>query len=149
MPRRELICGYAEILKHALIKDEKFFNFLKTNTNKILKLETKKLIESIRKSVLIKLKFTEKDFKEKRLRMKLNFGHTFAHALEAKNKYSNKLNHGEAVLLGMLIATKISVLCKVCSKEIYEELIKYIRNYQLIIYLIIYLSKKLVLQSNL
>ena len=65
LPRRELICGYAEILKHALIQDEKFFNFLKTNTNKILKLETKKLIESIRKSVLIKLKFTERDFKEK------------------------------------------------------------------------------------
>ena len=78
--------------------------------------------------------------------MKLNFGHTFAHALEAKNKYSNKLNHGEAVLLGMLIATKFQYAK--CSKEIYE-LIKYIRNYQLIIYLLIYLSKKLVLQSNL
>ena len=141
LPRRELICGYAEILKHALIQDEKFFNFLKTNTNKILKLETKKLIESIRKSVLIKLKFTEKDFKEKKLRMKLNFGHTFAHALEAKNKYSNKLNHGEAVLLGMLIATKISVLCKVCSKEIYEELIKIYKKLS-INYLFNYLSLK-------
>ena len=141
LPRRELICGYAEILKHALIKDKKFFNFLKTNTNKILKLENKKLIESIRKSVLIKLKFTERDFKEKKLRMKLNFGHTFAHALEAKNKYSNKLNHGEAVLLGMLIATKISVLCKVCSKEIYEELIKIYKKLS-INYLFNYLSLK-------
>ena len=62
-----------------------------------MSLENKKLIKSIHKSCKIKLKFTEKDFKEKKLRMKLNFGHTFAHALEIQNKYSNKLNHGEAV----------------------------------------------------
>ena len=54
--------------------------------------------------------------------MKLNFGHTFAHALEIQNKYSNKLNHGEAVLVGMLIALKISKLQKLCSEKTYYEI---------------------------
>ena len=49
--------------------------------------------------------------------MKLNFGHTFAHALEIQNKYSNKLNHGEAVLIGMLIAVKISKFKKLCFRK--------------------------------
>ena len=115
LPKREIICGYAEILKHAIIYDKKFFNFLKKNT-KILSTKNKILVKSILKSCKIKLNFTEKDFKENNLRMKLNFGHTFAHALEIQNKYSNKLNHGEAVLIGMLIAIKISKLKNVCSK---------------------------------
>ena len=97
LPKREIICGYAEVLKHAIINDKTFFNFLKKNTNNILLLENKILVKSIIKSCKIKLNFTEKDFKERNLRMTLNFGHTFAHALEIQNKYSNKLNHGEAV----------------------------------------------------
>ena len=52
--------------------------------------------------------------------MKLNFGHTFAHALEIQNKYSNKLNHGEAVLIGMLIAIKISKFKNLCSAKILQ-----------------------------
>ena len=122
LPRREMICGYAEILKHAIINDKKFFNFLKKNTNDILSLNDKTLTKSINKSCKIKLNFTEKDFKEKGLRMKLNFGHTFAHALEIQNKYSNKLNHGEAVLVGMFIAVKISKYKKLCSDNTYNQI---------------------------
>jgi 3-dehydroquinate synthase len=51
----------------------------------------------------------------KNIRMILNFGHTFAHAIEVQNKYSKNINHGEAVLLGMLMATKLSYLKGVCS----------------------------------
>ena len=122
LPKREIICGYAEILKHAIIYDKKFFNFLKRNTKKILSLENKVLIKSIHKSCKIKLNFTEKDFKEKDIRMKLNFGHTFAHALEIQNKYSNKLNHGEAVLIGMLIAVKFSKFKKICSSNTINQI---------------------------
>ena len=68
--------------------------------------------------------FTEKDFKEKSLRMKLNFGHTFAHALEIQNKYSHKLNHGEAVLIGMILATRLSFIKKVCSKQTLDRIEK-------------------------
>ena len=122
LPRREIVCGYAEILKHAIIFDKTFFNFLKKNTNKILSFESKILIKSINRSCKIKLNFTEKDFKEKSLRMKLNFGHTFAHALEIQNKYSKKLNHGEAVLIGMLIATRISKFKNLCSSNTLNQI---------------------------
>ena len=56
-----------------------------------------------------------RDVHEKGLRMILNFGHTFAHAIEVKNNYSKRITHGEAVLSGMILATKLSVVKKVCS----------------------------------
>ena len=54
---------------------------------------------------------------KKILRMILNFGHTFAHAIEVKNNYSKKITHGEAVLSGMILATKLSVVKKICSRK--------------------------------
>ena len=69
----------------------------------------------LKKVVEIKLKIVNKDLNEKNLRMILNFGHTFAHAIEVKNNYSKKITHGEAVLAGMILATKLSVIKKVCN----------------------------------
>ena len=63
-----------------------------------------------------------KDVNEKGLRMTLNFGHTFAHAIEIKNNYSNNLKHGEAVLSGMILAARLSVVRKTCSKKVLEEI---------------------------
>ena len=54
---------------------------------------------------------------EKNLRMILNFGHTFAHAIEVKNSYSKNISHGEAVLSGMILATKLSVIKKFAQKK--------------------------------
>ncbi len=147
LPRREIICGYAEILKHAIIYDKNFFNFLKKNTNNILLLDNKILNQSIKRSCKIKLNFTEKDFRESGLRMKLNFGHTFAHALEIQNKYSNKLNHGEAVLIGMLIATKISKFKNLCSENTYDQIFNLYKNNSLINNLEKFLNKNIILKS--
>ena len=61
--------------------------------------------------------FVNQDVHEKNLRMKLNFGHTFAHAIEVKNNYSKKITHGEAVLSGMILATRLSVIKNTCSKH--------------------------------
>ena len=58
-----------------------------------------------------------KDVNEKNMRMSLNFGHTFAHAIEIKNDYSKKITHGEAVLTGMILAIKLSIICFVLSVE--------------------------------
>ena len=66
--------------------------------------------------------FVSKDVNEKNLRMILNFGHTFAHAIEVKNNYSKKITHGEAVLSGMILATKLSLIKKVCDTKIYNEI---------------------------
>ena len=117
LKKKEMISGYAEILKHALISDKKFFNWLQLNTKYIFKYDAKKLIYAIEKSCKIKLFFVNQDVNEKNLRMILNFGHTFAHAIEVKNNYSKNITHGEAVLSGMILATKLSVAKKVCNEK--------------------------------
>ena len=117
LPKKEMICGYAEILKHSIIKDKKFFNWLEKNSKSILAKKKKELTYAIKKSCEIKIYFVNKDVNEKNLRMILNFGHTFAHAIEVKNSYSKNISHGEAVLSGMILATKLSVIKKVCSKK--------------------------------
>ena len=114
---KEMICGYAEILKHSIIKDKKFFRWLENNTKKILEKKNKELTYAIKKSCEIKMYFVNRDVNEKNLRMILNFGHTFAHAIEVQNRYSTKITHGEAVLSGMILETRISVIKKICSAK--------------------------------
>ncbi len=109
LSNREIICGYAEILKHAIIKDKKFFSWLIKHGLELVRKRNKKLMTyAIYKSCKIKAGIVEKDEKEKNLRMKLNFGHTFGHAFEATKKFSKRLNHGEAVLLGMMSACEFA-----------------------------------------
>ena len=115
--KKEMICGYAEILKHSIIKDKKFFNWLKKNSRSILAKKNNELIYAIKKSCEIKIHFVTQDVNEKGLRMILNFGHTFAHAIEVQNNYSKKITHGEAVLTGMILAIKLSILKKNCKIE--------------------------------
>jgi len=123
LPKRELICGYAEILKHSLILKTNFFNWLENNSkqfliNRNLNLLKKAIIESCK----IKIHFVNKDIYEKNIRMILNFGHTFAHAIEAQNNYSKRINHGEAVIMGMMMAVKLSYLKKLCSLNTLNKL---------------------------
>ena len=128
LSRKEMVCGYAEILKHSIIKDMNFFNFLQKNTKDILLKKENKLIYAIKKSCQIKMYFVNKDENEKKLRMILNFGHTFAHAIEVKNNYSKKITHGEAVLCGIILVCQLSVAMKACNiktvnkiKQIYKD----------------------------
>ena len=115
LPKREIVCGYGEILKHALINDKKFFSFLNKNGSKILKLKSPFIEKAIYKSCLIKKKIVEVDEKEMGIRKILNLGHTFAHAYEATLGYSKKLNHGEAVILGVKTSAKFSLLNKILN----------------------------------
>ena len=120
LPKRELVCGYGEILKHSLISDKKFFLFLNKNGSKILNLESPSIEKAIYQSCFIKKRVVEADEKESGLRKILNFGHTFAHAYEATLKYSKKLNHGEAVILGLKTAAKFSLLNKILNIKEFE-----------------------------
>ena len=123
LPQRELICGYAEVLKHSLILKNNFFTWLKKNSNEIIINRNLNLLQqAIIKSCKIKMYFVKKDVHEKNIRMMLNFGHTFAHAIELQNNYSRKINHGEAVIMGMMMATKLSYLKKICSFQTLEQL---------------------------
>ena len=126
LPQREVICGYAEILKHSIIADRKFFNFLEKNNRKILNLSSPFIEKAIYQSCKIKKQVVEKDEKENNLRKILNFGHTFAHAYEATLGYSKKLNHGEAVILGMKTALNFSLQINLLKKSHYSSIINHI-----------------------
>ena len=128
LPKKEMICGYAEILKHSLIRNKIFFKFLKKNFNKIMNHNHKFLGYSIYKSCLIKKQVVEKDEKEKNIRKVLNLGHTFAHAYEATIGYNKGLNHGEAVLLGIMSAVEFGKEKNILKKNDYEQIIEHLKE---------------------
>ncbi len=142
LPKREIICGYAEILKHSLIKNKYFFNYLDKNIENIFKLKSPYIENAIYESCKIKKLIVEKDEKETNIRRTLNFGHTFAHAYEAALGYSKKLNHGEAVLLGMVSALKFSYKNKFLLSKEYISIINHIKNNLLPFNLKNYFSQK-------
>ena len=127
LPKREITCGYGEILKHSLIANKKFFIFLKNNISEILKLKSPFIEKAIQEICKIKKKVVVEDEKENNLRKILNFGHTFAHAYEATLGYSKKLNHGEAVLLGINSALKFSFENKLLNYKEYNLISKHIK----------------------
>ncbi len=129
LPRREMVCGFAEILKHAFISDKKFFKWIERNTRKIIEKRNESVINSaIFRSCRIKISFVTKDEKEKGDRAILNFGHTFAHGIEAASNFSKKINHGEAVLIGMFLATKISRDRKICSYSTLNKIVNFYKK---------------------
>ena len=131
LPKRELVCGYGEILKHSIIADKKFFTFLDKNASKILNLKSPFLEKAILQSCSIKKKVVEADEKEMNIRKILNFGHTFAHSYEATLGYSKKLNHGEAVILGIKTAAKFSLINEILNIKEFELIDKHLNKLDL------------------
>ena len=132
LPQREIICGYGEIFKHSLILNKKFYNYLNNKGFEILKLKSPFIEKAIFESCKIKKMVVEKDEKENGIRKILNFGHTFAHAYEATLGYSNKINHGEAVILGIITALNFSLNEKLIKKKEHQTIINYIYKMKLI-----------------
>ena len=128
LPKREIICGYAEILKSSLIDSYQNFSFLDKNLKKILQLKSPFIEKSIINSCKLKKKIVEKDEREKNLRKVLNLGHTFAHAYESSLNFSKKLNHGEAVILGIKNAIKFSNVNKILSIKKYQLINNHIKK---------------------
>tara|TARA_B100001250_G_scaffold347791_1_gene318215 strand:- start:1085 stop:2191 length:1107 start_codon:yes stop_codon:yes gene_type:complete len=120
LPKREIVCGYAEILKSSLIDSYKNFYFLDKNLKYILQLKSPFIEKAIINSCKLKKKVVEKDEMEKNFRKVLNLGHTFAHAYEASLNFSSKLNHGEAVILGIKNAIKFSNISKMLSEKKFQ-----------------------------
>ncbi len=132
LPQREIVSGYGEILKHSLISDKKFFKWLVKNGSKIINKKNNFFLkEAIYKSCKIKCNVVNKDEKEKDLRMILNFGHTFAHGFESAKNFSKKLNHGEAVLMGMMIASELSYKKKRLSHKEFQQIRKHYTDLKL------------------
>ena len=121
LPSREFKSGMAEVIKYGLIKDKKFFNFLNKNSKKILDLESNCLVDMVRKCAASKVSVVKEDELEGGIRALLNFGHTFGHAIEASKNYKGIL-HGEAVSIGMNMASAISADKGYISDEEYCEI---------------------------
>jgi len=129
LPDIEYISAFAEIIKHALIKDSSYFNFLVENVDKVKSKDPEIALKIIKKSIDIKLDIVQKDEKEKNLRAILNFGHTIGHAIEQACNY--KINHGQAVAYGILAESYISYKLNFLSKSSYEKIIKIISLYNI------------------
>ena len=104
LPKREIMCGMAEIVKHAAIGDAKLFAYLETHYQDALDLDNEVIEKLVYDSIVIKSAIVNQDELEKGERRKLNFGHTFGHAFEK----TAGIPHGEAVSVGMVVASQLS-----------------------------------------
>jgi shikimate kinase/3-dehydroquinate synthase len=107
LPARELTSGWAEVVKHAMIRDPELLELLEARCQALLRLEQEVAAHVVARSASIKAGVVSRDEKEQGLRVILNYGHTIAHGLEAATEYG-KFLHGEAVAIGMTAAAAIS-----------------------------------------
>jgi 3-dehydroquinate synthase len=115
LPRRELLAGYAEVVKYGLIDDPKFFDWCEQNGAEVLAGDTAKRSYAIERSCVAKARIVAADERETTdLRALLNLGHTFGHALEAETGFGPDLLHGEAVGAGMAMAFDLSARLGLC-----------------------------------
>ncbi len=137
LPKREIACGYAEIIKYSLIHSKQLHKLLikgsKGDMNKIIELSINSKFKYIND-------FREK-LKSKNSRAILNFGHTIGHAIENSNFYKGNLKHGEAISLGMILELKISCLLNYYPKSV-DSLIEILKKYNLPINYSKYVNKK-------
>jgi 3-dehydroquinate synthase len=127
LPEKELLCGMAEIVKHALIKSQSFFNYLEQEWSSLLSLGPRTVEQVVDDSIKIKSEIVQTDALESGERRKLNFGHTLGHAIEKECQ----LPHGEAVSLGMVIASRISVAKGMLSPEDADRIETLLQNLKL------------------
>ena len=138
LPKKEFLTGMGEIIKYALLEKTAklkfskngFFHFLYVNKKNILRHNEKALLKTITHSVSVKSKVISKDEKESNLRAILNLGHTFAHGIEQAYDYK-KYTHGEAVSIGMCLASKLAQKHKLITKSIGNSVTKLIADFGL------------------
>jgi 3-dehydroquinate synthase len=121
--KRDVLAGYAEILKYGLINDAAFFAWLEAHGAAVCALDAAAVQYAVATSCRAKADIVAKDEKETSgLRALLNLGHTFGHALEAAVGYSDTVLHGEAVAMGCLMAFQLSVDLGQCPPQDLERL---------------------------
>ena len=127
LPQKEISCGLAEIVKHSAIADVNLFAYLEKHAEDILALDRQAIEKLVRVSVRIKSSIVSRDETEKGERRLLNFGHTFGHAIEKVTAAT----HGEAVSIGMVIASALSVKKGLLSAEEDQRLRIVLKNLKL------------------
>lgn len=118
LPERELRCGLAECIKHGVIRDPELFDWIGANAPAIAGLDEAVLVELIARNVQIKADVVVADEREAGERAHLNFGHTFAHAIEATSRFGTAYKHGEAVAIGMVAAARCAEARGLCDASV-------------------------------
>ncbi len=117
LPKRDMLSGYAEVVKYGLIGDPAFFEWCEAHAANVIDCDPSATCHAIETSVKAKAHIVAADEREtKGVRALLNLGHTFGHALEAETGYSERLLHGEAVAAGMTLAFRFSVHVGLCDR---------------------------------
>ncbi len=129
LPEREFYSGFGEIVKHGLIKDKAYYNWLLAHAESILAKEPELLEETIYRSLLVKQQVVENDPYEKGERALLNFGHTLGHAVEKLMNFS--LLHGECVSLGIVTAAYLSTTLGHITEEDYRAVLDTLKAFHL------------------
>jgi 3-dehydroquinate synthase len=127
LPEREFRGGLAEIIKHAVIADAGMFACLEANLEKLERRDGAFLDELIPRNVAIKASVVIRDERESGLREILNFGHTFAHALESVTKY-RRYQHGEAVAWGMMCGALLGHETGITSADVVARIVSLVRR---------------------
>lgn len=130
LPKREVAAGYAEVIKHGLIADAAFVDWLEQQAEDLWALETEAVTKAIFAGCSVKASIVSADETEQGQRALLNLGHTFGHAFEALSSYAS-LNHGEAISIGMCLAAKLAERIGFAEEPVYERTKKILRLYNL------------------
>ena len=121
LPEREFSAGLSEVVKIAAMRDEAFLDWLEENASAIMEREPGALIGMIERSIANKASVVAEDEREAGVRALLNFGHSFGHALETLTGYRQYL-HGEAVAIGMMVASRLSEIRGLCQPGFSDRL---------------------------
>jgi 3-dehydroquinate synthase len=127
LPRRELLAGYAEVVKYGALGDAAFFEWLETNGAKALAGDKDSLVYAVAHSCRMKAAIVARDERETGERALLNLGHTFGHALEAATGFSDRLIHGEGVAIGTALAFRLSVRLELCHGQDAERFTRHLK----------------------
>lgn len=131
LPRREMLAGFAEVIKYGLLGDKAFFEWLGVHGEAVLAGPGPERTQAIVTSVAAKARIVAEDEREGGIRALLNLGHTFGHALEAETGFGDRLLHGEGVAIGMVLAFQMSERLGLCSKGTADDIIRLFKRLSL------------------
>ena len=128
LPRRQLLAGYAEVVKYGAIDRPKFFAWLEGHGMSLIEGDAHARRHAVVESCAAKAEIVAADERETGRRALLNLGHTFGHALEAETGYTEELLHGEAVAIGMVMAFELSARMDLCPAEDADRLRRHLAS---------------------
>ncbi|HEX3754109.1 MAG TPA: 3-dehydroquinate synthase [Rhizomicrobium sp.] len=128
LPRRELLAGYAEMVKYGAMGDAGFFDWLEVHGAKALSGDGAAMTKAVARSCRMKADIVARDERETGERALLNLGHTFGHALEAATGFSDRLKHGEGVSIGMALAFELSVKLGLAPGQDAERFVRHLTS---------------------